>query len=199
MSEFLQFLSEFTILFLTAVFLENTVLVRGFGLSRAMAIAIRPRSIFIYGSLLTLISILGGVACYGVKQLFSGLPGAYLPLVYLTAHTAVYLVIYAILVHTGEETRESARHYLPVASFNCAVMGSIFLALYNGYALWQFIALGLGNGIGFILATLLLLNAERVLNRTEAPRSFAGFPVMLIYVGILGLAFYSLVGHRLPF
>ena len=199
MSDFMQFLSEFVILFLTTVFLENTVFARGFGLSRAIAMTRRPRSILVYGTLLTLLTLLGGIGCYLAGHLFPAIPAYGTPLVYLAVIAAIYLVIYGILTRRGSRFREEAKKYMPVATFNCAVIGGIFLALFNGYELWQFIAIGLGNGVGFVLATLLLLNADRALSRTEAPKAFAGFPLMLIYVGILAMVFYALVGHRLPF
>ncbi len=197
MTYFLTFLGEFTLLCLTAIVMENAIFARGFGLSRAIAVAKRPRSVVGYGALLTLLTLLGSVLCYLVTWLLPNLPWGLMPLVYLAAMTLLYLI--CLVLNSWVFHNQTITHYLPVATFNCAVLGGIFLAVQAKYAFWQFVAFGLGTGIGFVLSTLLMVNGMRLLRNKQVPKAFAGLPLMLLFVGILSLAFYCLIGHPLPF
>jgi len=58
---------------------------------------------------------------------------------------------------------------------------------------------GLGAGIGFTLATFFISVAYDYLYSAAIPRAFRGFPILLIYIGLLSLAFYGLVGHQLQY
>lgn len=82
-----------------------------------------------------------------------------------------------------------------LSAFNGAVFGALFLS--SSYDLGGRVAFGLGTGIGFILASYLIAIGHDRLNSQQIPPAFRGFPITLIYVGILSLAFYGLIGHEL--
>jgi len=65
------------------------------------------------------------------------------------------------------------------------------LASWLGYAF--------GTGIAFFLASILVFEGTRKLKGSHIPEAFRGLPATLIYIGILSLAFYGLIGHKLPF
>ena len=60
--------------------------------------------------------------------------------------------------------------------------------------LWSSAAPLLGN----LLAMVLVREGELRLEMCNVPRAFRGLPVTLIYIGLISLAFYGLVGHQLP-
>ena len=96
------------------------------------------------------------------------------------------------------KTYEKIRSVLPVATFNCAVLGSILLTVRQGMDLGHSIVFGIGSGIGFTIAMLLVREIEDRLKAANVPKAFRGLPVTILFVGILSLALYGLVGHQLP-
>ena len=59
----------------------------------------------------------------------------------------------------------------------------------------QSLGFGLGSGLGFILAVLMVTEAQRKLRGRSVPEAFRGLPITLIYIGILALAIYGFTGH----
>ena len=98
----------------------------------------------------------------------------------------------------GSRWFEELRRYIHVSAFNCAVMGTLFTinkrASMDGtvFNLGGYVTAGFEAGIGFIIAALILTAAYRKLNSSKVPASFRGFPAMLVYLGIISMAVYSL-------
>ena len=85
------------------------------------------------------------------------------------------------------------------AIFNCAVIGALFLNSNYGSDIWSYIGYGFGTGIGFFLACFLLNIAHEKLDSDKIPRIFRGYPIMLVYIGVISLAFYALAGYTVDF
>ena len=86
-----------------------------------------------------------------------------------------------------------------MSAFNCTVLGALLLSTNEMRSAAGMIGFGLGSGIGFTMAAYLISIAFDKLNSEKIPKAFRGFPIAMIYIGILSLAFYGLVGHELPF
>ena len=54
---------------------------------------------------------------------------------------------------------------------------------------------GLGSGLGYLLAVMLVTEADRRLRSEAIPEAFRGLPITLIYIGVLALAIYGFTGH----
>ena len=54
---------------------------------------------------------------------------------------------------------------------------------------------GLGSGLGYLLAVLLVTEARHRLRSRAIPSAFRGLPVTLVYIGVLALAIYGFTGH----
>ena len=59
--------------------------------------------------------------------------------------------------------------------------------------LW--LAKGLGSGLGYVLAVLLVTEARHRLRSKAIPEAFRGLPITLVYIGVLALAIYGFTGH----
>ncbi|MEG0663909.1 MAG: Rnf-Nqr domain containing protein, partial [Clostridia bacterium] len=170
------------------------------GASRAIAIAKRPRSILLYGLILISITSISSVTCFYFYELFPALNAEFIPISYIIIISIVYVFIYLTLKLISKKIQlKSILKYLPVATFNCAALGSIFLSIHEKFSLWQFISFGLGTAVGFIVASFLVVNGNKRMQKMNPPKAFEGFPLMLIYIGIISMALFCLVGHQLPF
>ena len=72
--------------------------------------------------------------------------------------------------------------------------------LVNGFGtggLAEAVAGALGAGAGYLLAAILCWTIRERLDLCDIPRSFRGAPILFIYIGLLSLALFGLVGHQL--
>lgn len=197
----MTFFVEFATLALTAIFLENVIFSRALGASRMLGVLKRRPDMLAFGLSLTVITLLASCLSYPLSVFLRAYEvKAYLrPVAYVLAVTAVYAGIYAGTRQFLPKLFVRIGRHLTFASFNCAVLGALFLAADQNYNFAKSVGFGLGSGLGFTLAMLLVSEGSRRLLLCDVPRSFRGFPIQLLYIGFVALAMYGLVGHQLPF
>ncbi|HAJ96541.1 MAG TPA: hypothetical protein DCO72_02220 [Ruminococcus sp.] len=137
-----------------------------------------------------------------------------LPILYTAIVSVIYIIILFLLQKICGEKAEKYKNYVHLSAFNCAVMGTLYLAftpvyisqdveipkafylqgeLYSGFSVTGAMWFGLKNGIGFLLASLMLSAVRERLYDEEVPEAFRGFPAIMIYTGLISLAIYSIV------
>ena len=100
---------------------------------------------------------------------------------------------------TDEEKRLRILRVIHVCAFNCATIGALMLATNNANGSFgAFMGFAIGLALGFTVATYFIGIAFERLSSEEVPASFRGFPITLIYIGLVSLALYGLIGHELP-
>ncbi len=187
---------------LIAIFLENTIFSRALGTSTALYVIRKKYNIFLFGGVMTLIMAAASVLTYLVYPFLKGLSFSYyiVPPVFVAIIGVVYvgaLLLTRSLVH---KRREEILQLIHVSAFNCAVLGALLLATgipFAGFGVY--LGFGVGSAIGFTFAAYLISIASERLNSEDIPPAFRGFPITLIYIGIISLALYGLIGHTLPF
>lgn len=85
--------------------------------------------------------------------------------------------------------------YLPLITVNCAILGcSLFLVIRN-YTLLQSIAYGLGSGIGWALAIIILAGIrEKMKKKSKVLPELEGAGISLIITGIIAMGFIGFSG-----
>ena len=80
---------------------------------------------------------------------------------------------------------------LPIAAVNSGVLGTVLVERTQSFTLAQSIGFGLGSGLGYLLAVMLVTEAGNRLRSKAIPEAFRGLPITLIYIGVLALAIYT--------
>ncbi|MBR4627953.1 MAG: hypothetical protein IKO47_09705 [Ruminococcus sp.] len=119
-------------------------------------------------------------------------------LLYTAAVSVFYILLLVLLYFARPGDYAQLRKYVHLSAFNCAVMGTLFTM--SGKAeedsslmsFGEYVRFGFEAGLGFIAAALILTAAYRRLNSSKVPQSFRGGPAMLIYIGIISMAVWSL-------
>ncbi len=206
MNEFVQmtlsFLKEMFTYAVIAIFLENTIFSRAIGTSTALFSVRKQYNVFLFGTIMTLIITASSVITYFVQPLIKDLSYSYYitPAVYVAIIGLVYVVALLFTSNVIQKRRQEILSIIHVSAFNCAVLGALLLASnMTGITFAGFLGFGIGTGLGFTLATFFVRLAYKQLSSEEVPPSFRGFPITLIYIGIVSLAVYGLIGHELPF
>ncbi len=205
MQAFLNFFSEMASCALIAMFVENTIFTRALGTSSVLLMLRKKFNLFLFGLILTIITLLSSIGVAFVQPYLNTLEyTTYLmPLAYVLVIGLVYVITLLFCAAFLKKQMPQIRPMIHMSAFNCAVLGALLLSNTNNVAQLKTVAgvigFGLGSGIGFTLAAYLILLGHDRLNSPKIPKAFRGFPITLIYIGILSLAFYGLIGHELPF
>lgn len=197
----MTFLTEFTLMSLTAIFLENVIFSRALGTSRMFATLKKGHNLLLFGSLLTLMTVLASATIYPLNLLLQNysVKTYYRPVLYVLVIILLYVGVYFLSKQLFPAAHAKLADMLMFATFNCALLGAVLLSIDQTFNFVKMLGFGFGSGVGFTLAMLLMREGKRRLALCNVPKSFRGFPVSLMYLGMIALAMYGLVGHQLPF
>ena len=84
--------------------------------------------------------------------------------------------------------------YLPLITTNCAIMGLALLAALKNYNFIEAVIFGIGSGLGFTLAIILMAGIREQLDLADVPEVLKGAGISLIVAGIMALAFLGFSG-----
>ena len=124
-----------------------------------------------------------------------GLPASFRPLVYMACIAVVSGVEMALLYLLRLPWKRQLLRILPLAALNSCVLGTLLLGRTQNFTLTQALGFGLGSGVGYLMAVLLVTEAQNRLRSQAIPSAFRGMPITLIYIGVLALAIYGFTGH----
>ncbi len=200
---------------------DNLILTRALGTSTLMAASKNRSNLVILSLMMTLFSVLGSVVTALLYRFIPQLANlmifpvsVFQPLLYAAVISAEYILVLLILYLIGGEKSASVRKYVHLSAFNCAVMGTLYLcfspdqftrdavmpAEFLGLQFYfddrlsplRALLFGLQTGLGFLLASLMLLAVRKRLYSEEVPAAFRGFPAVLVYIGLISMAVHAI-------
>ena len=185
---------------LTALFVENIVFTRAIGTSWMFYLTKRPKELLRYVLLLMAVTTVSGLIGYPLRGIVynSEFRHVLIPLLYIAVMAAVYLAAYFLIKKFLPDQFEHFGMTLGAAVFNCATLGSLLIPSSERLDLIGTIGYGIGMSLGFGFAVIMVSYGLTRLEYCRVPKIFRGIPIALIYLGLLSLAFYGLVGHQLP-
>ena len=198
----MDLIKEILSVFLSAALLENMVFGRALGVSRTTLMQEKRADIIAFSLSVLFMCTVSSVLGYGIRWLL-GWPQIELSLfakqaILFVAVIISYCLLYLLISKKLQNLAAMFGNVVSYAAFNGAVYGSLLISSTKELGLWQSLVHGFGAGFGMILASGLILIGHRRLDLRNIPRAFRGMPIMLMYIGILALALYGLVGHNLP-
>ena len=84
--------------------------------------------------------------------------------------------------------------FLPLITVNCAILGTSLFMINKDYGVVQSLVYGLGSGLGWMLAIVLLAGIRERLKTAQVPRGLEGPGISLVITGIMALAFVAFSG-----
>lgn len=186
------------IIALTATVVENTIFSKALGTSTMLIVAKNKKQIFGFGVCMIYICTISSALTYFVDKLFLNNESSflYMPLLYVIIIGFVYIVTLLALWKWAYKLFKEVKKFVHISAFNFAVLGALFLNSTVNDTFIEYVGFGLGTGFGFLLATYLVSVSFDKLTSENVPESFKGFPIMLIFVGIISMAFYALGGFQ---
>ncbi len=186
---------------MVSIFVQNAIFERAFGANVTIYASRKESHIMGFAAGITLMTTAASAITYLLDGLLLPLKYGWLlmPLVYVGVISILYLIALLGMWRLFPKMFARAKKYAHLSVFNCTVIGALFLNSHYGSDIWSYIGYGLGTGIGFFLACLLLNIAREKLDSDKIPKAFRGYPIMLVYIGVISLAFYALVGYTVDF
>lgn len=84
--------------------------------------------------------------------------------------------------------------YLALISTNCIILAVPLINAGEHYNFIQSLAFGLGSGIGFALALIIMASIREKLELADVPAPFKGLPIAFVITGLIALAFTGFSG-----
>lgn len=188
-------------LIMIAVFTQNAVFDRALDANVAIYASRKTSHIMGFAICITVMTTLASAAAYPFDLML--LPSKYgylfMPLIYTGIVSVLYLLGLFILWRVFPKVFYKVKKYAHLAVFNCAVFGALFLNYNYGKGFAGYVGYGFGTGAGFFLACFLLNVAHERLNSEKIPKVFRGYPITLVFIGIISLALNVLVGYTAEF
>ncbi|MEG1925439.1 MAG: Rnf-Nqr domain containing protein [Ruthenibacterium sp.] len=202
-TEVLSACATFFLYAVMAVFAQNVIFTRALGVSRLVKLVDDDNvDSMTFGLLLCAVQMISAPMAYFANLLLVPLDNrAYLrPLVFvLCSGVAFFIVLLLVAVFLRKSGAKEIIAVLPMATFNCSVLGTMLIATTQSFSFLQTMGFALGTGIGYVLAVLVVTEGQRKLQNRSVPAPFRGLPITLLYIGVLAVAIYGFTGHMMAF
>jgi Na+-transporting NADH:ubiquinone oxidoreductase subunit E len=84
--------------------------------------------------------------------------------------------------------------FLPLITVNCAILGASLFMIIRNYSFMQSIGFGLGAGIGWAVAIILLAGLRQKMRYSHVPKCFEGVAIAMVVTGVLAMTFMGFAG-----
>ncbi|MGJ8662199.1 MAG: electron transport complex subunit RsxA [Marinicella sp.] len=189
-------MTEIFLIFISAAFVNNFVLVRFLGLCPFMGVSTQYKSALGMSFATAFVLTLSSIASYLVnKYLLIPFDLAYLKTLSFILVIAVTVQITEMILHKSSPLLYQVLGlFLPLITTNCAVLGVALLNVQQQNSLLESAFFGFGAAVGFGLVLVLFSAIRERLEMADVPAAFRGLPIALITAGIMSLAFMGFAG-----
>jgi len=84
--------------------------------------------------------------------------------------------------------------FLPLLTVNCAILGASLFMVQRDLAFSESVAYGLGVGVGWALAIVMLAGLREKMKYSDIPAGLEGLGITFITTGLISLAFMGIAG-----
>ncbi|PSJ47946.1 electron transport complex subunit RsxA [Zobellella endophytica] len=189
-------MSEYLLLFVGTVLVNNFVLVKFLGLCPFMGVSGKLETAVGMGLATTFVLTLAAACSYLVNQYIL------LPLDLLYLRTLSFILVIAVVVQFTEMVVHKTSPtlyrllgiFLPLITTNCAVLGVALLNINEQHNFMQSLVYGFGAALGFSLVLVLFAAMRERLAGADIPAPFRGAALAMITAGLMSLAFMGFTG-----
>ncbi len=189
-------MSDFLLLLVGTVLVNNFVLVKFLGLCPFMGVSGKLETAIGMSMATTFVLTLASVSSYLVETyLLAPLGISYLRTLAFILVIAVVVQFTEMVVHkTSPTLYRLLGIFLPLITTNCAVLGVALLNLTEQHNLIESLIYGLGAALGFSLVLILFAAMRERLAAADVPVPFKGASIAMITAGLMSMAFMGFTG-----
>ena len=189
-------MSNLILIIVTTALVNNVVLSQFLGICAFLGVSKKIDTSLSMGAAVTVVITIAAA----VTNILYNLVLAPFDLDYLK--TIVFILVIAALVQmvemflkkTSPAIYQALGIFLPLITTNCAVLGVSLTNVQDGFNFIESVIAGVGTGIGFTIAIVLLASLRERINESDIPAPFRGAPIVLLSAALMAIAFMGFSG-----
>lgn len=189
-------MTDYFLLFVGTVLVNNFVLVKFLGLCPFMGVSGKVETAAGMAMATTFVLTLASLCSYLVEHYIL------LPLGLTYLRTMAFILVIAVVVQFTEMFVKKASPtlyrllgiYLPLITTNCAVLGVALININENHNLVSSVVYGFSAAVGFSLVLILFSAIRERLALADTPAPFKGASIAMITAGMMSLAFLGFTG-----
>ncbi|MEN8152601.1 MAG: NADH:ubiquinone reductase (Na(+)-transporting) subunit E [Acidobacteriota bacterium] len=196
-------------LFIKSIFIENMALAFFLGMCTYLAVSKKVDTSFGLGIAVVVVQtitvpvnnlIYNNILKEGALS-WAGLPNVDLTFIGLITYIGVIAAMVQILEMALDKYFPKLYNalgvFLPLITVNCAILGGSLLMVQRDYTFSESVVYGLGSGVGWALAIVVLAGIREKLRYSNIPPGLRGLGITFITVGLMAMAFMLFSGIQL--
>jgi len=189
-------MSEYLLLLIGTVFVNNIVLAKFLGLCPFMGVSRKVETAIGMSAATTFVLTLSAVLGYMINSwLLAPLGLEYLRTIAFIIAIAAVVNFTEMVVHkTSPLMYNVLGIFLPLITTNCAVLGVALINVQQHHGFIESVIYGFGAALGFSLVLVLFAALRERINVADVPLPFRGSAIGLVTAGLMSLAFMGLGG-----
>ena len=196
-------------LLLKSIFVENLALAFFLGMCTFLAVSRRVETATGLGIAVIVVQAITVPVNYLIYKFvltegalwWAGLPDTDLSFLGLISYIGVIAAMVQILEMTLDKFFPALYNalgiFLPLITVNCAILGGSLFMVERDYDLAESVTFGLGSGIGWAIAIMVLAGIREKMKYSNVPAGLRGLGITFITVGLIALAFMCFSGIEL--
>jgi electron transport complex protein RnfA len=189
-------MSEYLLIIIGVVFVNNIVLTKILGLCPFMGVSKKLDTSVSMSAATAFVLTIGSITSWIVNQYFL------IPYNLEYLRTISFIVIIAAVVQFTEMVMEKNYPYLyrvlgiflPLITTNCAVLGIPLLNAQLSHNLLEAALFGLGGALGFSLVLILFASLREKFEGADTPVLMRGSALAMLTAGLMSLSFMGFIG-----
>ncbi len=188
-------MTEYLLILVGAVFVNNIVMVKILGLCPFMGVSKKLEAAIGMGAATTFVLTLASGSSYLISQYLLGPDLAYLTtLSFIVVIAGIVQFTEMIIQKTSPELYQVLGIYLPLITTNCAVLGIPLLNVQAKHNFMESLIFGMGGALGFTLVMILFAGLRERMEGADIPGIFRGSAIAMVTAGLMSLSFMGFSG-----
>lgn len=189
-------MSDYLLLFVATVLVNNFVLVKFLGLCPFLGVSTKVDAAVGMSFATTFVLTLASALSYLINEWLL------VPLDLQFLQTLSFILIIAVVVQFTEMVMHKTAPvlhkvlgiFLPLITTNCAVLGVALLNINESHNFIESVIFGFAAAVGFSLVLVLFAGMRERIDVADVPVAFKGASIGLITAGLMSLAFMGFTG-----
>ncbi|GAA0291403.1 electron transport complex subunit RsxA [Psychrosphaera haliotis] len=189
-------MTEYFLLLISTVLVNNFVLVKFLGLCPFMGVSSKIETALGMAMATTFVLTLASMSSYLINTyILQPLELEFLRTIAFILVIAVVVQFTEMVVHkTSPKLYRLLGIFLPLITTNCAVLGVALLNVNAEHNFAESIVYGFGAAVGFSLVLILFAAMRERLAAADVPSPFKGSAIAMVTAGLMSLAFLGFAG-----
>ena len=188
-------MTEYLLILVGAVFVNNIVMVKILGLCPFMGVSRKLETSLGMGLATTFVLTVASGASYLINEYLLGPELSYLTtLSFIVVIAGIVQFTEMVIQKTSPMLHQVLGIYLPLITTNCAVLGIPLLNVQAKHNFMESVFFGMGGALGFTLVMVLFAGMRERMEGADVPGIFKGSAIAMVTAALMSLAFMGFSG-----